>query len=94
MSEIITEAPKKRMLSGIQPSGDLHLGNYLGAIKNWGARSDLYECFYFMADLHTITVRQNPADLRRRQGLPGQMPRSLPQLPKFSTSLILLFFRK
>ena len=57
---------KKRMLSGIQPSGDLHLGNYLGAIKNWGARSDNYECFYFMADLHTITVRQNPADLRRR----------------------------
>ncbi len=68
MSEIITEttAPKKRILSGIQPSGDLHLGNYLGAIKNWGARSDLYECFYFMADLHTITVRQTPADLRRR----------------------------
>ena len=58
--------PKKRMLSGIQPSGDLHLGNYLGAIKNWGARSDMYECFYFMADLHTITVRQTPADLRRR----------------------------
>ena len=68
MSEIITEtnAPKKRMLSGIKPSGDLTLGSYLGAIKNWGARSDLYECFYFMADLHTITVRQNPADLRRR----------------------------
>ena len=67
MSDIIeTAAPKKRMLSGIQPSGDLHLGNYLGAIKNWGARSDLYECFYFMADLHTITVRQTPADLRRR----------------------------
>ena len=54
------------MLSGIQPSGDLHLGNYLGAIRNWGARSDTYECFYFMADLHTITVRQTPADLRRR----------------------------
>ena len=68
MSEIITETmePKKRMLSGIQPSGDLHLGNYLGAIKNWGARSDQFECFYFMADLHTITVRQTPADLRRR----------------------------
>ena len=68
MSEMITEtnAPRKRMLSGIQPSGDLHLGNYLGAIKNWGARSDRYECFYFMADMHTITVRQNPADLRRR----------------------------
>ena len=68
MSEILTEtaAPKKRMLSGIQPSGDLHLGNYLGAIKNWSARSETYDCFYFMADLHTITVRQNPADLRRR----------------------------
>ena len=66
MSEVVTDEPKKRMLSGIQPSGDLHLGNYLGAIRNWGARSDLYECFYFMADLHTITVRQNPADLRRR----------------------------
>ena len=57
---------KKRMLSGIQPSGDLHLGNYLGAIKNWGARSENYDCFYFMADMHTITVRQVPADLRRR----------------------------
>ena len=68
MSEILTDTavPKKRMLSGIQPSGDLHLGNYLGAIKNWSARSDMYDCFYFMADLHTITVRQNPADLRRR----------------------------
>ncbi len=57
---------KKRMLSGIQPSGDLHLGNYLGAIKNWSARADQYDCFYFMADMHTITVRQTPADLRRR----------------------------
>jgi len=59
-------AAKKRMLSGIQPSGDLHLGNYLGAIKNWSSRSETYECFYFMADMHTITVRQTPADLRRR----------------------------
>ena len=57
---------KKVMLSGIQPSGDLHLGNYLGAIKNWGARSEEFDCFYFMADLHTITVRQEPAELRRR----------------------------
>ena len=57
---------KKRMLSGIQPSGDLHLGNYLGAIKNWSSRAEQYECFYFMADMHTITVRQTPADLRRR----------------------------
>ncbi|MBR1659112.1 MAG: tryptophan--tRNA ligase [Oscillospiraceae bacterium] len=57
---------KKVMLSGIQPSGDLHLGNYLGAIRNWGGRSEDFECYYFMADLHAITVRQNPADLRRR----------------------------
>ncbi|MBR4210050.1 MAG: tryptophan--tRNA ligase [Verrucomicrobia bacterium] len=59
-------APKKRMLSGIQPSGDLHLGNYLGAIKNWADRVNDYECYYFMADLHTITVRQDPATLRKR----------------------------
>ena len=57
---------KKRMLSGIKPSGDLTLGSYLGAIKNWSSRSEEYDCFYFMADLHAITVRQNPADLRRR----------------------------
>lgn len=54
------------MLSGIQPSGDLTLGSYLGAIRNWAERADQYDCYYFMADLHTITVRQNPADLRRR----------------------------
>ncbi len=60
------EETKKRMLSGIQPSGDLHLGNYLGAIKNWADRVDEYECYYFMADMHTITVRQEPAELRRR----------------------------
>ena len=58
--------PKKRILSGIQPSGDLHLGNYLGAVKNWIDMGEEYDCFYFMADLHTITVRQTPADLRRR----------------------------
>ena len=60
------QTEKKRMLSGIKPSGDLTLGSYLGAIKNWAERSDSYDCFYFMADLHAITVRQNPADLRRR----------------------------
>ena len=57
---------KKTMLSGIQPSGDLTLGSYLGAIKNWSARAEEFDCYYFMADLHSITVRQNPADLRRR----------------------------
>lgn len=60
------EIKKKTMLSGIQPSGDLHLGNYLGAVKNWGARAEEFDCYYFMADLHTLTVRQDPRLLRRR----------------------------
>ena len=60
------DTPKKVMLSGIQPSGDLHLGNYLGAIKNWVERTEQFDNYYFMADMHTITVRQVPADLRRR----------------------------
>ncbi len=60
------EEGKKVLLSGIQPSGDLHLGNYLGAIKNWKELSDRFECYWFMADLHTITVRQEPSELRRR----------------------------
>ena len=59
------EVRKKRILSGIQPSGDLTLGSYLGAIKNWAALADEYDCYYMLADLHTITVRQVPADLRR-----------------------------
>ena len=58
--------PKKVMLSGIQPSGDLHLGNYLGAVKNWAELPEQFDCFYFMADLHTLTVRQDPKELRRR----------------------------
>ena len=56
---------KKVLLSGIQPSGDLTLGSYLGAIKNWAELAEQFDCYYFMADMHTITVRQNPADLRR-----------------------------
>ena len=56
---------KKVMLSGIQPSGDLTLGSYLGAIKNWAERAEAFDCYYFMADLHTITVRQNPAQFRK-----------------------------
>ena len=57
---------KKVMLSGIQPSGDLTLGSYLGAIKNWAERAESFDCYYFMADMHSITVRQDPAALRRR----------------------------
>jgi len=57
---------KKIMLSGIKPSGDLTLGSYLGPIRNWVERAEEFECYYFMADLHAITVRQDPAALRRR----------------------------
>ena len=57
---------KKIVFSGVQPSGNLTIGNYLGAIKNFSAFSDEYKCFYCVVDLHAITVRQNPAELRRR----------------------------
>ena len=62
----MNEIKKQVMVSGIQPSGDLQLGNYLGAVKNWAELADQFDCYYFMADLHTLTVRQDPAALRRR----------------------------
>lgn len=65
-NEAMNEGRKKRIFSGIQPSGELTLGSYMGAIKNWVALQDEYECVYCIVDLHAITVRQNPADLRRR----------------------------
>ena len=64
MNENITE--KKTIFSGIQPSGDLTLGSYLGAIKNWVELCEDYNCYYCIVDMHAITVRQNPAELRRR----------------------------
>lgn len=60
------ENQKKVMLSGIQPSGALHVGNYLGAIRHWPEMLDEFDCYFFLADLHTITVRQEPAELRKR----------------------------
>ena len=57
---------KKVLFSGMQATGTLTLGNYLGALKNWVTLSDEYECFYSVVDLHSITVRQNPAELRKR----------------------------
>lgn len=56
----------KTVLSGVQPSGNLTIGNYLGAIKNFSAFTDEYKPFYCVVDLHAITVRQVPAELRRR----------------------------
>lgn len=60
-----TKETKKLVLSGIQPSGTLTLGNYLGALRNWTKMQDEYLCYYMLADLHTITVRQVPAELRQ-----------------------------
>ena len=60
------ETNKKVIFSGIQPSGALHLGNYLGALRNWVALQDEYNCVYCVVDEHAITVRQDPATLRRQ----------------------------
>lgn len=55
---------KKRVLSGVQATGNLHLGNYLGAIKRWVSMQEQYECFFFLADLHAITIERAPEELR------------------------------
>ena len=57
---------KKTLLSGIQPSGKLGIGNYLGAIKNWVKLQDEYNCIFLIVDLHALTLKQVPADLRAR----------------------------
>ena len=57
---------KKVLYSGMQATGNLTLGNYLGALKNWVTLSDEYECFYSVVDMHSITIRQDPATLRKR----------------------------
>ena len=61
-----TNEKKKVVLSAIQPTGTPTLGNYLGALKNWKNMADDYECYYAVADLHSITVRPEPAQLRRK----------------------------
>ena len=57
---------KQIIFSGIQPSGLITLGNYLGALKNWRELQEEYDCFFSVVDMHAITVRQTPAELRRR----------------------------
>jgi len=61
-----TAPAKNVMVTGIQPSGDLHLGNYLGPLRHWPEMIDEHDCYFFLADQHTITVRQEPAALRKR----------------------------
>ena len=57
--------PKKRIFSGIQPTGVLTLGNYIGALRNFKLLEDEYDCLYAIVDMHAITVRQNPTELRQ-----------------------------
>ena len=57
---------KKTLFSGMQATGNLTLGNYLGALKNWVQIADDYQTFYSVVDMHSITVRQDPAELRKR----------------------------
>ena len=67
MNEVNTNEVKKKIVySGVQPSGNLSIGNYLGAIKNFSHFSDDHECYYCVVDLHSVTVHQVPAELRRR----------------------------
>ncbi len=63
---MMSENQKKVMLSAIQPSNRLTLGNYLGALKNWVELQKNYECLFFAVDLHTLTVRQDPKELREQ----------------------------
>ena len=66
MSETTAPERKKIIFSGIQPSGMLTLGNYLGALKNWKEMQEEYNCVYSVVDMHAITVRQEPAKLRQQ----------------------------
>ncbi|OZE25706.1 tryptophan--tRNA ligase [Rhodococcus sp. 05-2255-1e] len=62
-----SQGPRRRVLSGIQPTADsFHLGNYLGAVRNWVELQEEFDAFYFVPDLHAITVPQDPKELRRR----------------------------
>jgi tryptophanyl-tRNA synthetase len=56
--------PRKTVLSAVQPTNSMHIGNYLGAVRNWIPYLDLYDCLFFAVDLHSITVEQDPAALR------------------------------
>jgi tryptophanyl-tRNA synthetase len=62
----MTQSVKKRVFSGVQPSGNLTIGNYIGALRQWVAEQDTYECFFCVVDLHSLTVQQDPVQLRAK----------------------------
>jgi tryptophanyl-tRNA synthetase len=57
---------KKRVFSGIQPTGNIHIGNYLGATRHWAAKQDIYDNIFCIVDLHAITVQQDPKELKAK----------------------------
>ena len=59
MPEPSTSSSRPRVLSGMRPTGKLHLGNYMGALANWVKLQDKYECYFFIADLHALTDRKS-----------------------------------
>ena len=61
-----TQEKKQIILSGIQPTGTFTLGNYIGAIRNWVKLQEEYDCAYMIADMHALTVRQDPVKLRQQ----------------------------
>ena len=66
MSEQKTKTTRRRVLSGIQPTGEAHLGNYLGALRQWVHMQDENECFYCIVDQHAILGESDPLDLPQR----------------------------
>ncbi|MDQ3827009.1 MAG: tryptophan--tRNA ligase, partial [Actinomycetota bacterium] len=88
MSSDVTHR-RPRVLSGIQPTADsYHLGNYLGAIRQWVALQDDHEAFYCVVDLHAITVEQDPVQLRRRTRMAAAQMFALGVDPERSTVFV------
>ncbi|MET4048696.1 MULTISPECIES: tryptophan--tRNA ligase [unclassified Rhodococcus (in: high G+C Gram-positive bacteria)] len=83
------QGPRQRVLSGIQPTADsFHLGNYLGAVRQWVALQDDYDAFYFIPDLHAITVPQDPKALRQRTRIAAAQLLAVGIDPKRSTLFV------
>lgn len=83
------QGPRQRVLSGIQPTADsFHLGNYLGAVRQWVALQDDYDAFYFIPDLHAITVPQDPKELRLRTRIAAAQLLAVGIDPKRSTLFV------